>query len=83
MMMILAESELSTYLVGFEAARLRDLSAYSSQLAETDPYKRRYQHPDRLITQEDGKVTRFGIRHDMYSLGVVLLELVHDVSRRS
>jgi hypothetical protein len=34
-----------------------------------------YQHPERQIVLEDGKVVRFGIRHDMYSLGIVLLEL--------
>ncbi|KAF8449355.1 hypothetical protein L210DRAFT_2660841 [Boletus edulis BED1] len=67
--------EFSTYLVGFDAARLRDLSAYSAQRAETDPLKRLYQHPERQIPLQDGKVVRFGIRHDMYSLGVVLLEL--------
>lgn len=67
--------EFSTYLVGFDAARLRDLSAYSAQRAETDPLKRLYQHPDRQIPLQDGKVVRFGIRHDMYSLGIVLLEL--------
>ncbi|KAL0563801.1 hypothetical protein V5O48_018263 [Marasmius crinis-equi] len=67
--------ESSIYLVGFDAARLRDLSAYSAQRAETDPLKRLFQHPERQIALQDGKVVRFGIRHDMYSLGVVLLEL--------
>ncbi|KZV69915.1 hypothetical protein PENSPDRAFT_685932 [Peniophora sp. CONT] len=65
----------SAYLAGFDAARLRDLSAYSAQRAETDPLRRLYQHPERQLAQSDGKVVRFGIRHDMYSLGVVLLEL--------
>jgi hypothetical protein len=45
------------------------------QRPETDTLKRLYQHPERQITLQDGKVMRFGIRHDMYSLGVVLLEL--------
>ncbi|KIK65975.1 hypothetical protein GYMLUDRAFT_239644 [Collybiopsis luxurians FD-317 M1] len=70
-----ARRKSSVYLVGFDAARLRDLSAYSAQRAETDPLKKLYQHPERQIVLQDGKVVRFGIRHDMYSLGVVLLEL--------
>lgn len=61
--------------MGFDAARLRDLSAYSAQCVETDPLKSLYQHPERQITLQDGKAVRFGIRHDMYSLGVVFLEL--------
>ncbi|KAE9387688.1 hypothetical protein BT96DRAFT_927484 [Gymnopus androsaceus JB14] len=67
--------ELSAFLVGFEAARLRDLSAYSDQLPEADAIGKLYSHPERVIPHENGHVVRFGMRHDMYSLGIVLLEL--------
>jgi len=70
--------EFSAYVVGFDAARLRG-SSYDelprAREVETNTTKRLYQHPERQIPLRDGKVVRFGIRHDMYSLGVVLLEL--------
>lgn len=44
-------------------------------MVETDDFKRLYQHPDRQTPGLDGRIVRFGIRHDMYSLGIVLLEL--------
>ncbi|KAH6909758.1 hypothetical protein BKA70DRAFT_1274693 [Coprinopsis sp. MPI-PUGE-AT-0042] len=65
----------SIFLAGFDASRLQDLAAYSQQAAETDPVKRLYQHPERHSPNVEGKVARFGLRHDMYSVGVVLLEV--------
>ncbi|KAJ3761246.1 hypothetical protein EV360DRAFT_80416 [Lentinula raphanica] len=73
--------------LGFDAARLRDLSAYSEQVPETDDMRKLYHHPDRQdASMEGGHVVRYGIRHDMYSLGIVLLELgmwkpVHKITR--
>jgi len=70
-----ALNKYSVYLAGFDAARLRVLSAYSEQVAVSDPVLKVYQHPERQTDQGDGHVVRFGIRHDMYSLGIVLLEI--------
>ncbi|KAF7351133.1 Het-s domain protein [Mycena sanguinolenta] len=70
----------STYLVGFDAAQFDEdavppstngLKMNSNYAQETLP-KRWYHHPAR---HGHGRVVQFGIRHDMYSLGVVLLEL--------
>ncbi|KAF7351134.1 Serine/threonine-protein kinase pdik1l-B [Mycena sanguinolenta] len=73
----------STYLVGFDAARFDEpegaipprangLQMNSNQAQEILPKRRWYHHPAR---HGHGRVVQFGIRHDMYSLGVVLLEL--------
>jgi hypothetical protein len=71
--------EFSAYVVGFAAAGLRGSSYYYELTREvettTSTRKRLYQHPERQIPRQDGKVVHFGIRHDMYSLGLVLLEL--------
>ncbi|KAJ3710393.1 hypothetical protein C8R42DRAFT_691043 [Lentinula raphanica] len=61
----------TAYLVGFGGARPQTYG--SARLAEVDWVKRRYHHPERKRTT----VERFDIRHDMYSLGVVLIELGH------
>ncbi|KAK0459278.1 uncharacterized protein EV420DRAFT_313100 [Desarmillaria tabescens] len=62
----------STYLVGFEAARPQ--IAGSDRHPEMDPIKRKYHHPERQGGR-DTLVEKFDIRHDMYSLGAVLIEL--------
>ncbi|KAJ3737937.1 kinase-like domain-containing protein [Lentinula raphanica] len=59
----------SAYLVGFGGARPQ--TSTSARYTENDLVKRRYQHPERKGTS----VEKFDIRHDMYSLGVVLIEL--------
>ena len=70
------QDQFETFLVGFDAARLRDLSVYSEQRPETDSLRKLYHHPERQTSlPNEQKVVRFGIRHDMYSLGIVLLEL--------
>ena len=62
----------TAYLVGFQSVRPRVEG--SDQLPELDPAKRMYQHPERRGGR-DTHVVRFDIRHDMYSLGAVLVEL--------
>ncbi|KAK0212300.1 hypothetical protein DFS33DRAFT_1248607 [Desarmillaria ectypa] len=62
----------SAYLVGFEAARPQ--VAGSDRRPEMDPIKRKYHHPERQGGR-DTLVQKFDIRHDMYSLGAVLIEL--------
>jgi hypothetical protein len=70
------QDQFETFLVGFDAARLRDLSVYSEQRPESDSLRKLYHHPERQISiPNEQKVVRFGIRHDMYSLGIVLLEV--------
>ncbi|KAJ3763599.1 hypothetical protein EV360DRAFT_33235 [Lentinula raphanica] len=61
----------TAYLVGFGGARPQTYG--SANYAEIDLVRRRYHHPERKGTL----VKRFDIRHDMYSLGVVLIELGH------
>jgi hypothetical protein len=73
--LMLGGSHKSAFLVGFDLSRLRDPRTYSAQTAEEDPIKRLYHHPQRQIAESGGRVVRFGIRHDMYSLGVLLIEL--------
>ncbi|KAG7449897.1 uncharacterized protein BT62DRAFT_928651 [Guyanagaster necrorhizus] len=62
----------AAYLVGFEAARPQ--IAGSDRCPEMDPIKRKYHHPERQGGR-DTLVQKFDIRHDMYSLGAVLIEL--------
>jgi hypothetical protein len=70
------QDQFETFLVGFDAARLRDYSVYSMQRPETDIFRKFYHHPERQTPlPNEQNVVRFGIRHDMYSLGIVLLEL--------
>ncbi|KAH8880499.1 hypothetical protein GQ53DRAFT_755051 [Thozetella sp. PMI_491] len=57
------------FLYGFEYARKMD-AATSSRL-DDDPYRNVYRHPQRWGVPTDN----FGAVHDMYALGVVLLEL--------
>ncbi|KAJ3769038.1 hypothetical protein FB446DRAFT_774593 [Lentinula raphanica] len=59
----------TAYLVGFGGARPQIY--VSTRLAEIDSVKQRYHHPERKGTW----IQKFDIRHDMYSLGVVLVEL--------
>lgn len=62
----------TSYLVGFQTTRPR--MEMSDQRPEMDPIKRRYQHPERQGGR-DSRVVKFDIRHDMYSLGAVLVEI--------
>lgn len=62
----------TAFLVGFQATRPRIEG--SEQRPEPDPVKRLYQHPERQGGR-DTRVAKFDIRHDMYSLGAVLLEI--------
>ncbi|KAJ3553521.1 hypothetical protein NM688_g3563 [Phlebia brevispora] len=62
----------TAYLVGFQSTRPRVEG--SEQRPELDPVKRLYQHPERQGGR-DTRVKRFDIRHDMYSLGAVLVEI--------
>lgn len=62
----------TSYLIGFEAAR--PLVEGSEQRPEMDPVKRKYHHPERQ-GGIDSQVEKFDIRHDMYSTGVVLIEI--------
>ncbi|KAF8916826.1 hypothetical protein CPB85DRAFT_254194 [Mucidula mucida] len=70
----------TAYLVGFEAAR--PLIQGSEQRPESDIAKRRYQHPERQGGR-DTLVKKFDIRHDMYSLGAVLIEIGYRKTLRS
>ncbi|KAK0241158.1 hypothetical protein EDD85DRAFT_817832 [Armillaria nabsnona] len=70
----------AAYLVGFEAARPQD--AGSDRRPEMDPIKRKYHHPERQGGR-DTLVQKFDIRHDMYSLGAVLIELGYRKTLRS
>ncbi|KAF9556296.1 hypothetical protein CPC08DRAFT_711329 [Agrocybe pediades] len=64
----------SAFLVGYDAAGLADMSAYRDTFSPLDPMKTPYMHPERQL--EGGKTAiTSGMRHDMYSLGVVLLEI--------
>ncbi|KAF7797443.1 hypothetical protein EIP86_008638 [Pleurotus ostreatoroseus] len=63
----------AAYLVGCQTIRPR--LEMSTQYPEQDPIKRMYQHPERQGGVEGGMVKKFDIRHDMYSLGAVLLEI--------
>lgn len=67
------------FLIGFEAARphVQD----SDQLPEVDVAKRRYHHPERQGGR-DVRVKKFDLRHDMYSLGAVLIEIGYRKSLR-
>ena len=61
----------SPYLVGFDVSRPVD--ANSDRLTPNLRWGNRvYIHPDR---QREGQIPRFRIRYDIYSLGVVLLEI--------
>ena len=64
----------SPYLVGFDLARPNE--AFSGPL-NREPFQwsyKVYTHPDRL-NNDSTKFVKFTKRHDIYSLGVVLLEL--------
>ncbi|KZP31839.1 hypothetical protein FIBSPDRAFT_849350 [Athelia psychrophila] len=60
------------FLVGLEASRPQ--VAGSDRRPEMEPTWRRYHHPERQGGL-DARVARFDLRHDMYSLGAVLVEL--------
>ncbi|KAJ3550542.1 hypothetical protein NM688_g5054 [Phlebia brevispora] len=62
----------TAYLVGFQTTRPQ--LEESARHPEVDPVKRRYHHPERQGGR-DTEVARFDIRHDMYSLGAVLVEI--------
>lgn len=68
------------YLVGFEASR--PIIEGSEGRPEMDPVKRLYQHPERQGGR-DVMIQKFGIRHDMYSLGAVLIEIGYRKTLRS
>jgi hypothetical protein len=59
------------YLVGFDSVRKAD--AHSSMIRVEEWEKNIYLHPDR---HRMAKGDEFTMRHDIYSLGVVLLEIV-------
>ncbi len=63
----------SAYLVGFTIARSKDAKV-SNYLPTTDPIHSLYLHPERQGGSDDN-VVMFDIRHDMYSLGALLIEI--------
>lgn len=63
----------SAYLVGFTIARSQDTGVYI-RIPITDPIHSLYHHPERQGGSGDN-VVRFDIRHDMYSLGALLIEI--------
>ncbi|KAK0239298.1 hypothetical protein EDD85DRAFT_951505 [Armillaria nabsnona] len=63
----------SAYLVGFTIARSQDTKV-SNCLPTTDPIHSLYHHPERQGGSNDN-VVMFDIRHDMYSLGALLIEI--------
>lgn len=64
----------SLFLGGF-APSVRFGEGQSERLYDPTKLYSRYYHPARRIEDPDGRVIRFDIRHDMYSLGVVLLQI--------
>lgn len=58
-------------LVGFQVIRYADASTNTAELGWRNAL---YQHPERLL-QGDSKKVPFVMQHDMYSLGVCLLEI--------
>ncbi|KAK0214934.1 hypothetical protein IW262DRAFT_252379 [Armillaria fumosa] len=63
----------SAYLAGFTIARSQDTKV-SNCLPTTDPIHSLYHHPERQGGSDDD-VVMFDIRHDMYSLGALLIEI--------
>jgi hypothetical protein len=57
------------YLVNFEYAR--PATSVTTYASNEDPARRVYVHPDR----QPGSSTKFNAEHELYSLGVVLLEI--------
>lgn len=60
------------YLAGYDGIRKNDAS--SARMEEQDPVRRLYLPPERLCA--NGQVVKFSWKHDIYSLGVVLMEIV-------
>lgn len=66
----------SPFLVGFELARANIGASRPSFPIEAIPWRSRaYLHPKRVRTQANDPFRRFSKRHDIYSFGVILLEL--------
>ncbi|KAK0489316.1 hypothetical protein IW261DRAFT_1589427 [Armillaria novae-zelandiae] len=63
----------SAYLVGFTITRSQN-TVHSKSHPTTDPIHGLYHHPERQGGSDD-HVVRFDIRHDMYSLGALLIEI--------
>lgn len=61
----------NAYLTGYDGMRKDDAS--SARLEERDPVKRIYLPTERLTTGRQN--TKFSWKHDVYSLGVVLMEV--------
>ncbi|KAI1148854.1 hypothetical protein F4825DRAFT_76995 [Nemania diffusa] len=59
-----------TFLVGFEGFRAVD--GATAQRGDAELHRDLYRHPSR---QGDSPVQRYGMEHDIYSLGVCLLEI--------
>lgn len=64
-----APHDLSIFLAGFDIARLIIYRARSSRKEDTNKIRNVYQHPERHGTN----IQYYGIRHDMYSLGIILM----------
>ncbi|KAK6362264.1 hypothetical protein TWF730_005960 [Orbilia blumenaviensis] len=58
------------FLVGFNG--IRKVDAESQMLLHTDPKQMIYHHPDRYRLKEGDEFT---MKHDVYSLGVIMLEI--------
>lgn len=64
------------FVVGWDLSRPDDPSEYTESLSVTDDNVKLYSHPDTHRSQaSDGSRTRFRMQFDIYSLGLVLLEI--------
>jgi hypothetical protein len=73
----------SPFLVGFELARANIGASLRPFPIRTIPWRSRaYLHPKRVLTNVNDQFRRFSKRHDIYSFGVILLELsgMHSVT---
>lgn len=69
-----SESLGHAYLSGFERAR-PSASASNQRRSDADWQNNTYRSPDRVATSDEETIARHTMAHDIYSLGVVLLEL--------
>ncbi|KAF8851437.1 hypothetical protein BDZ45DRAFT_750709 [Acephala macrosclerotiorum] len=67
-------ADVGLYLSGWQNARIT--SRTTAHVGESAAQKVMYQHPERHETEDGNPVEKYNIGHDIYSLGVCMLELL-------